>query len=243
MANVLDLDIGSSGLEHDDHLSVLCRGCPEAGSDRGWPERGATPAPKRPFNRRPGSARPLRRFCLLALLLVLVPWFLSRSLCHRLRSSHRPFLSDGLAGRPKNKRPREWARGLICAGAAGVRPARGPLSSSSQSAWADLGEVEEREESVPARRGAHSVSASLPSEVATVKHFLGACHGAACGTGGSDGRGSSRAAGRTQSRSPERRWCRCTSARPREPRNRTRSTCPGSARASRRRRRARGASG
>src|SRR5439155_20122053 len=169
MANVLDLDIGSSGLQHDDHLSVLCSGCLEAGSDRGWPETGATPAPKRPFNRRPGSARPLRRFCLLALLLVLVPWFLSRSLCHRLRSSHRPFLSDGLAGRPKNKRPREWARGLICAGAAGVRPARGPLSSSSQSAWADLGEVEEREESVPARRGAHSVSASLPSEVATVK--------------------------------------------------------------------------
>src|SRR5439155_16521990 len=60
MANVLDLDIGSSGLEHDDHLSVLSSGCLEAGSDRGWPERGATPTPKRPFNRRPGSARPLR---------------------------------------------------------------------------------------------------------------------------------------------------------------------------------------
>src|SRR5437879_1091888 len=193
-----------------------------------------------------GGPAPLARSDAFAFWLCF--WFSSRGSClvaSDIGSAHliaRSFQTGLLAVR-KTKGRGGWARGLVSLGAAGVRPARGPLSSSSQSAWADLGEVEEREESVPARRGAHSVSESLPSEVATVKHFLGACHGAACGTGGSDGRGSSRAAGRTQSRSPGRRWCRRTSARPREPRNRTRSTCPGSARASRRWRRARRASG
>src|SRR2546427_10893099 len=102
---------------------------------------------------RPGSARPLYPYCPLA-----------------LRSLPRPFpRASGVDEKQK---------------AAGVSPRPGidrrrgrsacpqPLSSSSQSAWADLGEVKEREECVPACRGAHSVSRSLLGRVATVKHFL-----------------------------------------------------------------------
>src|SRR5215470_10238623 len=120
MADVLDLRVRGSRLQHDDHVIVVA-GAFEAGSHRGWPEIGAT---------RLRSPAPFRAVFLSALLArrssaVLLTFAPERFTPERCLDDHDTRCRTRTRLLLEKRKAAGRARGLGVVGAAGFRSARG----------------------------------------------------------------------------------------------------------------------